>query len=258
MLCRPVSRYSTVQQLRGMTKTQLKEVRKTCARRVPGDGRFRFTCFALVIALVVGGCAGKQSKSTSTEPPPADPGSGIAEYRQLTKEALAALRGTLNSLDSVITRSNPCPPKLITAFSEKVQRLQVDSLRIRARGQAIQARGDAYFADWSQSIARIKDAKVRAAAEHFRPQLEQSFKNIKAASQQAGGEFSPFLHGVRMLRLEFEKHSGFSREAATQDLVRATREHGELVIHQLTTIQGELQNITDMLTSGEPPVTRPS
>jgi hypothetical protein len=171
------------------------------------------------------------------------------EYQQITKEALAALHGALDSLDHIANQTTPCPPKVIAEFSDKVQRMQVDSMRIRARVQAIEARGDAYFADWSESIRRIKDPNVRAAAEHFHPQLEQSFGKIKLASQGAGKEFKPFLHGLRMLRLHADKHSGLRHEDATQDLVRTTRNHGEGVIDQLKVIQAELENISGMLRS---------
>jgi hypothetical protein len=162
------------------------------------------------------------------------------------------MHGTLDSLNQVTTRSNPGPPKLIASFSDKVQRLHVDSLRIRARAQAIQARGDAYFAQWSENISRIKDPQVRAAAEHFHPQLEESFSKIKLASQQAGGSFKPFLHGMRMLRLQLENQGSLPQDTATQELVRTTRAEGNEVVHQLTLIYGELDAITRMLKSGKP------
>ena len=132
-----------------------------------------------------------------------------------------------------------------------MNRLQVDSLRIRARAQVIQARGDAYFASWSESLARIKKPEVRAAAEHFRPELEQSFSRIKLASKEAGSEFNPFLHGLRMLRIDLEKDPDCMKENAAKELVRTTREHGKEVIRQLNAVNTELESITKMLTPGK-------
>jgi hypothetical protein len=209
---------------------------------VPGGGQV----FALVFWCLLGGCATQQSDTSAPEP-----GSGVVEYKQITKEAIASLHTALDSLDKVSTQPNPCPPKVITAFSDEVQRLQIDSLRIRARAQAIQARGNAYFASWSESIARIKDPRVRALAERYHPELEQSFTKIKLASQQAGGDFKPFLSGLRTLRLQLQKGSSLTQDADTKELVRATRAHGDEVVWQLGVLSAELEDVTRMLTPGK-------
>jgi hypothetical protein len=133
------------------------------------------------------------------------------------------------------------------AFSNQVQRLQIDSLRIRARAQAILTRGDAYFASWSESIARIKDPQVRAAAERFHPELAQSFSKIKLASQQAGGAFKPFLSGMRKLHVQLEKDSGLRQDDTTKELVSSTRANGEEVVRELGVVRGELDAVTKML-----------
>jgi hypothetical protein len=209
-------------------------------------------CFlALSIACLVASCATKQSETTTSDATPAEPGSGIVEYRQLTKESLVALHVVLDSLNKFEAQPNPCPPKVIETFADHVNRLQVDSLRIRARAQVIQARGDAYFASWSESLARIKKPEVRAAAEHFRPEFEQSFSRIKLASKEAGSEFNPFLHGLRMLRIDLEKDPDCMKENAAKELVRTTREHGKEVIRQLNAVNTELESITKMLTPGK-------
>jgi hypothetical protein len=222
------------------------EVVKMLVRGVLGEGRHPFSFFAPLFASLLAGCATQDPNSNAPEP-----GSGVAEYRQITKEALAAVDAALDSLNSVSTQSNPCPPKLIATFSQEVQQLQIDSLPIRARAQAIQARGDAYFAAWSESIARIKDPQIRASAEHFHPELEQCFSKIKFASQQGGGAFKLFLAGLRKLRVQLEKEPSLTQDDATKELVRSTREHGEEVVRELGVIRGGLQAITGMLTPGK-------
>src|SRR5215468_7594727 len=123
-----------------MTKIRAKEVRRMFDRGVPGGGRWSPGFFAVILASILASCASHQSNNETPQP-----GSGITEYKQLTKEALTGLHVALDSLDKLSVQPNPCPPKVMAAFSDEVQKLQVDSLRIRARSQAIQARGDAYF-----------------------------------------------------------------------------------------------------------------
>jgi hypothetical protein len=204
------------------------------------------SCLAVAIASLLGGCATKQLNDDTPKP-----GSGVAEYRQLTSEAVTAVRAALAALDKVSVASNPCPPKLVAAFASEVQRLHVDSLRIRARGQAIRARGDAYFADWSESISRIEDPQVRDRADRFHPELQQCFARLKLASQQAGAAFKPFLSGLRMLRVQLEKQPVTSEPGTTKDLLRTTRERGGEVLQQLDLINQELATMTQLLTHGK-------
>jgi hypothetical protein len=221
-----------------MTKIRSKKLRRLFVWGASIEGWLP----ALVLAWALAGCATHQSNIEEPRP-----GAGIAEYQQLTQEALAALRVALDSLDKLAIQPNPCPPKVITAFSGEVQRLQIDSLRIRSRAQAIQTRGDAYFADWSENIVRIKDPQIREAARRHHSELEQSFSKIKASSQQAGSNFKPFLHGLRMLHVRLETASGLAHDDPTQELIRTTRTNGAEVVRQLGIVQNELDTVSTIL-----------
>jgi hypothetical protein len=175
--------------------------------------------------------------------------SGVEEYKQLTKRASAAVQNAVHSLENVSPRSGRPAAKLVANFERDLQRLQVDSIQVRARARAIRARGDAYFADWSTNIAKIKDPKVRAAAASSRPQLEATFNQIKLVSQQAGTAFDPFLSGLQKLRVELEVRPDTTANAAYQELARNTLNHGNEVLAELARINTELQTITALLTS---------
>jgi hypothetical protein len=176
---------------------------------------------------------------------------GVEEYKQITAQAVTAIQAALQSLDRVSAAPAPCPAQIVEDLSRNVQRLEVDSIKVRARSQAILARGDAYFADWSKSIARIKDPKVRELADRFHPQLEQSFAKIKTSSQQAGAALKPFLSGLRELRVKLETNPAGVKGSPVQDLIRNTRESGREVIHELDSISSELSTITRLLTPAQ-------
>jgi hypothetical protein len=201
--------------------------------------------FAVVATYLLAGCATKESNGAAPRP-----GSGVAEYRELTSEAAKAVRAALATLDKVSVASNPCPPKLVAAYANQVKRLHVDSLRIRARGQAIRARGDAYFADWTENMARIQDPQIRERAERFRPELQECFSRIKLASQQGGAAFKPFMSGLRMLRVQLDKPPAIADDT-TKDLIRTTRAHGSEVLQALSGVNNELDTITRLLTPGK-------
>ncbi len=178
---------------------------------------------------------------------------GIEQYKEITTQARAAVQAALQSLDHVSAAPTPCPSKIAADFSRNVQRLEVDSIQVRARAQAILARGDAYFAEWSESITKIKNPRVRELADRQRPQLEQSFNKVKSASKQAGDFFKPFLADMRALRTRLEMNpNGVATESA-KDSIRNTRENGQRVIRELDSIKAELKTVMTMLTPNRSP-----
>src|SRR5262249_14884610 len=132
-------------------------------------------------------------------------GSGIAEYREVVGKAQNAVQAALTSLAAVGAQSNRSSLEVLTNFSAEVQRLQVGSIQMRARSEAIQARGDAYFEHWNQNLARVKDPEVRALAQQNRPRLQQSFGEIKRLTLEGREAFKPFLSELRHLRTALER-----------------------------------------------------
>ena len=200
-----------------------------------------------MIACLLAGCATGNRDGGSVRPQ-----NGVEEYRELTNEARTAVNSALVALDKVTPPTGGPSTNEVAAFAREVQHLQVKSLRVRARAQAIQTRGDAYFADWSQSVARIPNPQVRELAERHHSELEAKFSHIKLSSQQAGAAYRPFLAGLRELSTELQYQPDKAASDATRDLVRITREHGTQVLRELSAVNDELQAITVLLTPAKP------
>ncbi len=198
-----------------------------------------------LLPSLVGGCANQHPVDTAVRP-----GSGVQEYRQLTTNATAAVQRVLLCLDRVGRQTNGCPSKLRAAFTEEVERLQVGSIRVRARAQAIQARGDAYLDAWSRNLAPAESPAIRPAAERM-PDIEKSFAKIKLASREAGDAFRLFLSGLRKLGVGLETNANLLGTSEATDLINTTREHGQRVVRHLAFIEGELQVLAPLLTSAK-------
>jgi len=123
----------------------------------------------------------------------------------------------------------------------------VESTQVRERSQAIQARGDAYFERWHENMAQVKDHAVRAAAEARRPQLEESFRHIKALSQEAREAFNPFLTALRQLRNALEKDPTCIGTAATRDRIKEAMDQGQHAERCVDGIKRELDTMKAML-----------
>jgi len=193
--------------------------------------------------LVAAGCASKPPAAA-----PGRPGSGIAEYRQVTVMAQHAVAAALEALAAVSAQSNRCSPEVLTNFSAEVRRLQVESVQLRARSQAMQIRGDDYFEHWHQRMKRVQDPQVRALAEKNRPLLQQSFAELKRLSREGRETYQPFMAGLRKLRNALENDPTSLATGSAQDRLKNARENGERLEHSLAGIQRELDSMASMLT----------
>jgi hypothetical protein len=197
-------------------------------------------------AVALTGCATQDSADTNPRPR-----NGIADYRKIAVDADKSMSEALRSLDTVAAQRDQCPAKVLLAFSQEVERLEADSVTVRARAKSMQARGDAYFEKWHENLAQVKDPRVRELATKHRAELTEGFGRIKAASREAGEAFRPFLAGLRQLQTILEKDPSALQASATKDLVRTAREHGQEVQRQLAAIKGELDAAARMVTPGK-------
>jgi hypothetical protein len=205
-------------------------------------------CVLFASLVLPAGCASKRASQ-----PPSRPREGMAEYRQIAIEAQQAMRAAMNSLATVSAQSNACPPAVLAAFSNEVRRVQVGSFKIRARSQAMQARGDAYFERWNENLARISDPEVRALAQRQRPALQEGFRKIKMWSKTGHEAFQPFLAGLRMVRNALEKDPAGISADSTQGFIMAARTSGQEVESSLASITRQLDSMIAMVTpSGSP------
>jgi hypothetical protein len=175
------------------------------------------------------------------------PNNGIAEYRQIATVADQAIRRALDCLAAVGVQSNQCPPAVLTNLCAEVQRLQVESIQVRARSQAMQARGDAYFEQWHENMAKVKDPQIRAVAEAKRPQLQESFQKIKALSQESREAFNPFLSDLRQLRNALEKDPTSIDASVTRDRIQEATQYGQHAEKCVAAIGLELDAMSAML-----------
>jgi hypothetical protein len=192
--------------------------------------------------LAASGCATKSTGNTAPRP-----GSGLAEYRELVQRSQLAIESALRSLQTLSNPTPANPNRVVSAFSEEVDRLGAASVQVRARAQAMQARGDAYFENWHENMASIEDPRVRALAEQHRADLQRSFANIKLTLQQTRESFQSFLGSLRKLRTTLETDAARLSSNSTRDQVQETERVGHNVQAGLSAVALELRHMSEML-----------
>ena len=211
------------------------------AQRLPRHTGWGFLFISALLFAV--GCS-----STDPGGKPSRPGDGIAEFRQLSTNASDSVRAALDSLAKVSAQSGRCSAEVLAAFSSELQDLQVGSIRIRARAQALLQRGDDYFSRWHERLAQVKDPEVRTLAEQRRPDLENSFRNIKELSRQTREAYDPFAADLRKLRNALESDPSSLGASSTRSLIATARQNGERVQQCLGNIGRELDAMRAMVT----------
>ncbi len=192
--------------------------------------------FLLTLALL-SGCA--TSKPAANTPP--RPGAGLEEYRELTSQSASAVLDSLSLLEQVNAQSTSCPPKLVAEFSAQVHKLEVGSIKVRSRAQAIRVRGAAYFEAWIGTNLLTSTPEGPAPDDVVR--VRDNLDRIRLASEQVGEAFRPFFSNLRKLRAELETDLSVMATDSAQQLIRTTREQGFQVLQNLWVLGDELQSL---------------
>jgi hypothetical protein len=201
------------------------------------------TCLiTLAVAVGITACVTKPSARK-----PLPPRDEIAEARKVVIESLNEVKVTLRALDEVTTHADDGLKKAVEEFGKTAHRLEVDSIKIRARAQAMRMRGDAYFEQWQQNIAKINSEQVRTRAEQHSEQLQEDFKQIHAAAQSAREGFKPFLADLRRLRAQLETDTSLASVDSAKTLILKTREDGHNVEQHIAEILAELNSVAATL-----------
>jgi len=196
----------------------------------------------VAVAAVLLGCA-----STETAQKEPTPRQDFIEFRRIVVEAMGHVDRALHALDKICVEAHRDPRPAYQAFARAVHRLEVDSIKVRARTQAMRARGGAYFEHWEAYLAGVNNKEVRQLAEEHRPALKRSFEQAQSASQQVREGFRPFLSDLQKLRAVLEADPTLARIDAQKDLILEAKDKGRRVEQGLDRILAEMNSMTALL-----------
>jgi hypothetical protein len=127
-------------------------------------------------------------------------GEGVREFQRRVLDLRKAVEACVQSADG-LTRATRLPPDArLKEFHDSAQRLEVASVSARARIEALEHRGEAYFEEWAEEIAGAGDEAARSAAKDRFTELHGHFDGILKESQHTRRSFREFLEGLRETR----------------------------------------------------------
>lgn len=160
---------------------------------------------SLALGWVAGGCASSSGVSSAPKP-----GTGIAEYRTVAREAHRSVAATVKSLESLAqpyTQTALRHPAL-PGFDRAFHQLELTSVKARARAEAIIVRGQSYFDEWKENLSSITNqTAARAETERYN-RLFEHFGRVRQRSGEVREEFRPFMTKLREFRASLDKPTG--------------------------------------------------
>jgi len=186
----------------------------------------------LLIGWSLGGCATSPVDSHVSRP-----GDGLREYRQLITELRRATITSRQAIEKLATTSAASSNAAFARFDEALQRLEVDSIKARARTEAMEQRGKAYFDEWAEEIAAVHDPTKQRADEARLVELHQHFDAILADVRLARTAFKKYLDDLRSLRVS---PAAAKPKPSLESVVAAGHSAEQQLDRLLTTLQSAL------------------
>jgi hypothetical protein len=133
-------------------------------------------------------------------------------------------------------------PPALARFDRAFSRLEVTSVKARARAEAIIARGQAYFDEWKVHLAGVTNPSDAEAETERYFRLFERFDHVRQKSSDVRDAFRPFMASLRDFRAGLDKAPNRAdNEALRSELDRMTVD-GRLVLQALDSVAGALDD----------------
>jgi hypothetical protein len=199
------------------------------------------TVFGSWLLLALGwlgsGCASRSMNSSTPKP-----GSGIAEYREVARQAHRSVAATVRSLEALAqppARSS-APHPALPGFDRAFHQLELTSVKARARAEAIMARGQTYFDEWEVNLSRMTNATTASAEAERYSRLREHFERVRQRSGEVREEFRPFMSKLREFRAHLDKPANATGDDSSRAQLEGVTAGGRRVLQTLESVSTAL------------------
>ena len=175
-------------------------------------------------------------------------GAGIAEYRDEVVLVKKAVDQTLKSIDQIELTANTDPRKAFEKFSKDLAALDAAAAKAAQRGQEMKASGDAYFMNWEEQLAQVKNPEIKKLAEERKAKLWDAFNNIKNVAEPLKAQFDPWLSDVKDLQKYLSNDLTIAGVDAAKSQFAKTQADGQAVEKSMDALVAELNSIAAAVT----------
>jgi len=190
-----------------------------------------------VLAVFAGGCAAPSNASSAPKP-----GRGIAEYRQVARDAHRSVTDVVEALDALAqgTSTPSAPPPALAGFDRALMQLELTSIQARARAEAIIGRGQSYFEEWNERLLAVTNqAAARVEQENY-TRLFEHFGRVRERSGDVREQFRPLMSRLREFRASIDKSTSWLASGPGRKELDEATESGRRVLQALASVSAAL------------------
>jgi predicted nucleic acid-binding Zn-ribbon protein len=185
-------------------------------------------------------------------------GEGIATFREEIVNGKKAIDATMQALSQVATTANTDPRKAYENYCKQVSNLESTAARIRKRSEEMRARGKAYFDQWKEQLATVKNPEIQQLAKEREAKLSETFDNIKTVTEPLKAQFDPWMSELKDLQTYLSNDLTIGGIDAAKNLFAKTQKEGTDVQSSMDKLITELNTLAATITAAKAPPPPPS
>jgi len=178
-------------------------------------------------------------------------GQGIASFREEILNGKKAIDETVTALDAVAASAATDPRQAFEKYSKSVANLESTAAKIRKRADGMRAQGQAYFDQWEQQLAQVKNPEIQQLAAQRKQKLKETFDNIKNVAEPLKAQFDPWMSDLKDLHTYLANDLTITGIDAAKPLFAKAQTSGREVQKSMDTLIAELNTISAALTAAK-------
>jgi hypothetical protein len=152
------------------------------------------------------------------------------------------------ALDQIAASANTDPRKAFEQFSKAVDNLESIANKAKKRGEDMREQGQAYFKQWEEQMAEVKNPEIRKLAEERKAKLQESFASIRNYTEPLKAQFDPWMSDLKDLQKYLSNDLTIAGVDAAKGQFAKTRADGVEVQKSMDGLVAELNTIAAALT----------
>jgi predicted nucleic acid-binding Zn-ribbon protein len=180
-------------------------------------------------------------------------GEGIATFREEVVNGQKAIDATMAALSEVAASANTDPRKPYENYCKQVSNLESTAARIRKRAEDMRAKGKAYFDQWKEQLATVKNPEIQQLAKEREAKLSETFDNIKNVTEPLKAQFDPWMSDLKDLQTYLANDLTISGIDAAKNLFAKTQKEGMEVQSSMGKLITELNTLAATITAAKVP-----
>jgi hypothetical protein len=170
-------------------------------------------------------------------------GDAINDLRGDVVNIKFAVDASMKALDDLAAAATSDPRKPYETFARTVAKVEKATATANKHADKMRDRGASYFEQWENEISSVKNEEMRKLAQERRAKLQETFNNIKTATEETRQTLPPYLSDLKDLRTVLSADLTVQGLEAAKGVFQKSKEHGAAVQKTPDSLVMELNSV---------------